>query len=115
MVEATESDGSILVGTLTTVDAAAGTITSDTALLVGGAVGGSVRVRLGGEVTMTEYGTASLSTRNWGYQGALLSTHAGLELDTQVSIEISFKGAVDNSLDVLRVICAEVKPVEECL
>lgn len=115
VVEATESNGTILVGTLTAVDAAAGTITSDTPLAVGANAGARVRVRLGGEVTMTEYGTANLNSKDWGYQGSLLSTHAGLEIDTEIDVEISFKGAADNSLDQLRVICGIVKPVEECV
>lgn len=114
VVEATETNGTILEGTLTGVDPTNGTITSDTALAVGAAEGARVRVRLGSQVSMTEYGTASLNDREWGYQGAILSTHAGLDLDTEVNIEISFKGAADNSLDQLRLICGEIKTVEEC-
>lgn len=113
-VEATETDGTVTSGTVSSVDASAGTITSDTSLTVGAKAGALVRVRLGSEIVMAEYGTADLNRRDWGYQGSLLSTHPGLELDTEISIEISFKGAADNSLDQLRVVCGVVKPVEEC-
>lgn len=112
VVEATETDGSILVGTLTAVDASAGTITSDTALAVGAAAGARVRVRLGTQISMTEYGTAALGTRDWGFQGTLPDTHPGLDIDKEIDIEIEFDGGA--GLALLKRVCAVVKVIKEC-
>jgi len=114
IVEATETDGTILSGTLNAVDAAAGTITSDTALAVGAASGARVRVRLGAEITMSEYGTAALGTRDWGFQGTLSDTHPGLSIDKEIDIEIFFVGAVAGGLNLLKRICAIIKVIEDC-
>ena len=114
VVEVTENDGSILSGTLTGVDPVAGTITSNVALLVGADAGQRTRVRLGPQVTMTEYGIPALGTRDWGFQGALVSDHAGLEIDLEVDVEISFVGAPSGGLDLLEVICAVVKQRKDC-
>lgn len=111
-VEATQNDGTILSGTLTGVDSVAGTITSDTALTDSAAAGNRVRVRLVAQVTMTEFGTPDLNTEDWGFEGTLSSS--ALDLDQEVDIEVTFIGAVAGGLDAFGVICAVVKPVEEC-
>ena len=112
IIEATETDGTILSGAVTAVDPTLGTITSDTALLVGAAAGARIRVRLGAQITMTEYGTPSLNTITWGFQGMLPYNHPGLDLDVLIDVEIRFVGGA--GLRQLRVICAIIKPVEEC-
>lgn len=113
VVEATQDGGTILTGTLTTVDPTAGTITSDTALAIAASAGNRVRVRLGGQVAMSEFGTPKLGKTDWGFQGALSSTHPGLKRDRDVDIEITFAGA-GSGLDLLKIICAVIKEVEDC-
>lgn len=113
-VELSQDDGSVVFGTLTAVDPAAGTITSNVASTVAAAAGNRVRRRLGNAITMTQYGTAALGRRDWGWQGALPSNHPGLALDLEIDVEISFVGAVAGGKDLLRTLCLVVRPVEDC-
>lgn len=101
-------------GAITGVDPTAGTITITTALASGAAAGRRVRVRLGNVINMTEFGTAKLGTVNWGFRGALASNHPGLEIDTEIDIEISFVGAPGGGLDVLDVQCGVIRPFADC-
>ena len=112
-VELTQDDGSLRVSTVSAIDAAAGTITIDDVTTDTSAAGNRVRVKLGATVTMTEFGTPKLEERNWGFRGFLASTHAGLEPDLDIDVEISFVGAGGN-LDLLLVICATVVLVDSC-
>jgi hypothetical protein len=113
-VELTQDDSSVVFGTLTAVDPVAGTITSNVATTVAAAAGNRVRRRLGNPITMTQYGTAALGRRDWGWQGALPSNHPGLVLDLEIDVEISFIGAVAGGKDLLRTLCLVVRPVEDC-
>lgn len=113
-VELTQDDGSVLFGTLTAVDPVLGTITSNTATTVAAAAGNRVRRRLGNPITMTQYGFASLSTRDWGWQGSLPSNHPGLAADMEIEVEISFVGAVAGGKDLLRILCLVVRNFEDC-
>lgn len=102
-------------GAITDVDPVAGTIDVTNALPSGAAAGKRVRVRLGPVVTMTEFGTPKLGTRDWGFQATLTSVHPGLKIDVNVDIEVSFVGvAVGNTLDALDVICGVIKPLADC-
>ena len=114
VVEVEQNDGTLLESTVASVDSTNATITLDDALTVAADAGSRVRVRLGDEITMSEFGTPVLEEIDWGFRGALASNHPGLDLQLEVDIEISFVGAVDGSLDRLDTICGVIKPSEEC-
>ena len=117
IVELDQDDGTIVSGILTGVSASAGTITSDTATTAAAAAGSGIRVRLGPQITMSEFGTGrtdELST--WGFRGTLPSDHAGLVVGLDVDVEVVFAGTgvVGDGLDFVGVICATVKRIEDC-
>ena len=114
IVEVTQDNGVLASGTISVVDPTAGEITTSGALSGDAAAGKRVRVRLGGEITMTEYGTPKLGTRDWGFQGALPSDHPGLALELDIDIEIAFIGAVAGGLDRRVDVCAVIKRTEDC-
>ncbi len=117
-VEVTQDDGTLLVSTIDPggVDTVAGTITIADALTVAASPGNLVRVRLGGVETMTEFGTPALDAdpTSWGFRGTLGSGHAGLEIDLEIDVEISFVGAVAGGLDLQDTLCMVVKSLAEC-
>lgn len=102
IVELTQNDATILTGTLTAVNATAGTLTSDAATTVDAAAGNRVRKRLGAAITMTEYGTPVLGKDDWGFRGVIPSNHPGLVLDLEFDVEISFVGTGGGGLDLLQ-------------
>ena len=114
VVEATQDNGVLASGTLSNVNPSAGTITSSGALAGDAAAGNRVRVRLGGEIDMDEYGTPKLGTRDWGFQGSLPSDHPGLVLELDIDIEIAFIGDVGGGLDLIENVCAVIKRKEDC-
>jgi hypothetical protein len=114
LLEVTLDSGILHDFTLSAVDPAAGTVTGSPALPTGAAAGNRVRRRLGSAVSMTQYGTPKLGETDWGFVGTLLRTHPGLVLGLEVDVEIYFVGAVGGGLDLLKVLCAVVSPVEDC-
>lgn len=114
-VEVDLDDGTVHdAGAVTAVDPVAGTIDVTTGLASGAAAGRRVRVRLGAQVTMTEYGTPTLGRTDWGFIGILSNTHLGLEIGLEIDVEISFVGAVVGGLDALDVLCLVVRPLADC-
>lgn len=110
-IELTQDDDSIHATTISEIDTVAGTATIALATTVASAIGNRFRKIFGSKVTMTEYGTADLNTRNWGYQGALLSTHDthkdsrakdGLDVDVEIIV-------LGSSLVEQETICATIK------
>lgn len=113
-VEVDLDSGAVHESTVSSTDPAAGTITIADPLPSAASSGRRVRTRLGAAIAQTEYGTASLGTRTWGYRGITPSNHAGLFIGTKIDVEISFVGAAGNVLDLLKVICAEIRPIQDC-
>ncbi len=110
-VELTQDDDTIHLSTINAVDTVLGTVTISAATTVASAVGNRFRKIFGVKVTMTEYGTADLNTRNWGYQGTILSTHDVYKdsrskdgLDADIEIIVLAPGMVEQ-----QTICATVK------
>lgn len=93
------------------VDPDAGTITIDDVTTDTAAAGNRVRVQLGVEVAMTEYGTAALGSITYGFQAALSDTHPGLLMDRNIDIERKFLSSSGNALEVT---CHVIKPKAEC-
>ncbi len=103
-IEVTQNDESILASTINAVDASAGTITIDNTLTVAVDVGRRVRVIFGSSVNMSEFGTANLNTRDWGYHGVFddsISAHSdarakeGLDVDIEVKVNNSVRNSTD--------------------
>jgi hypothetical protein len=99
-------------GAVVAVDAAAGTITVTTAIPAAGALAGArVRVRLGAQVTMSEFGTAEIdAAEEWGYEGTFLGATQGLLIGKEIDIEIRFVGAAGGGLtsyDCIRAVIVE--------
>ena len=59
-----------------------------------GAVSAGRRLRntLGADVTMSEYGTVTAGSADWGFEGTLADSYAGLETGKTVKLEIHFNG-----------------------
>ena len=115
VVEVDLDDGTVHdAGPVTTVDPTLGTITITTGLASQAAAGNLVRVRLGTQITMTEFGTAKIGRRDYGFIGFMTDTHPGLEIDLEINVEIRFVGAPGGGLDALEVLCLVVKPRADC-
>lgn len=114
LVEIDLDSGSVHSTSIASTDPSAGTIDVNDALPSQASAGRRVRVRLGGEITMSEYGTPKLGRTDWGFQGTLPGDHPGLEIGQEVDIEITFVGAPGGGLDALEVICGIVRPVDDC-
>lgn len=115
VVEVDLDDGTVHdAGPVAAVDPALGTITVTTGLASQASAGNRVRVRLGAQITMVEFGTAKIGRRDFGFLGIMADTHPGLEIDLEINVEIRFVGAVGGGLDVLDVLCLVVKPRADC-
>jgi len=111
-VEVTQNNGVILSSTVSAVDSTAGTITIADSLAVAADLGSRVRVIFGASVSMTEYGTANLNTRDWGYRGLFaLSNPAHSDTRAKDGLEINIEISVDggSNRDSLDVICALIR------
>ena len=111
-VEITQDDATLHTTTISSIDAAAGTITVADVLTVAAADGNRVRRIFGSEVTMDEYGTADLDTRTWGYQKTLSDTHAShLDVRAKTGLDIDIEIVVDGGAGIkgFEVICATIK------
>ncbi len=115
VVEVDLDDGSVHdAGLVTAVDPVLGTVTVTTGLASEASADSRVRVRLGTQITMIEFGTAKIGRRDYGFIGTLRDTHPGLEVDLEIDVEIRFVGAVIGGLDALEVLCLVVKPRADC-
>lgn len=114
-VELELDDGSFHASTVSSIDPAAGTVTIADVLPSGAAAGNRFRRIFGAAVSMTEFGTPALETRDWGFQATLPDDHPAIViLDQEFDIEITFVGAVAGGLNLLEVICGVTKLASEC-
>lgn len=93
-VECALDAGGVHADTIISVDPTANTITVTTGLASQASADARVRVRLGGEISMSEYGTAKLGRRDWGFRGTLPDDHPGLELGADIDLEMTLVGGV---------------------
>lgn len=106
--EVTLDDGTIHpASNVDEVDTVAGTITIADSITDSAAEGNRVRAIFGTSVTMNEFGTANIDTRDWGYKETLLNNHAA-HLDVRsrdeldIDVEVIMNGGVGLiSTDVL--------------
>lgn len=54
--------------------------------------GRRVRVKLGGDLTMAQYGTALAGRDDWGWAATIPDTHPGIKLGQLLRVEINFNG-----------------------
>jgi hypothetical protein len=114
-IEVDLDDGTVhSAGLVTFVDPVLGTITIQFTLASQASAGNRVRVRLGTQITMVEFGTAKIGRRDYGFIGILSDTHPGLEIDLEIDVEIRFVGAPGGGLDALEILCLVVKPRADC-
>ena len=115
VVEVDLNDGTVHdAGAVTAVDPVAGAMSVTNGLTGPAAAGRRVRVRLGGQITMLEYGTPTLGRTDWGFIGALPKDHPGLKIGLEIELKISFVGAPGGGLDALDVLCLVVRPLADC-
>lgn len=114
IVEVTMDDDVIHESPINAVDVVAGTIQVDDILTVSASAGQRVRVLLGTEITMIEYGTPKIGKRDWGFEGVLESDHPDLEVEQDIDVVITFVGSVSGGLDVTKLLEFTLKPPTEC-
>lgn len=111
-VEVTLDNGTLHTSTVSAVDSSAGTITIAVGITDTAAAGNRVRVIVGTEITMTEYGTPDLNTIDWGFRGTFADDHPA-HLDPQsktgfdIDIVIDFVGGP--GLRSVETICATIQ------
>ena len=111
-VEITQDDATLITTTISNIDAVAGTITVADVLTDDCAAGNRVRRIFGSEITMDEYGTADLDTRDWGYEKTFSDTHpAHLDTRAKTGLDIDIEIIVDGGAGIkgFDVICATIK------
>lgn len=114
-VELTLDDGALHASTVNAVDAAAGTVgIADQVPAPGATAGNRFRVVFGSSVTMTEYGTAALGSRDYGFRGTLADDHPVQILGQEFDVEIRFVGNPAGGLDRLDVLHGVIRPAVEC-
>lgn len=113
LVEVSLDDGSLHATDVVAVDGSAGTVEVTDALPSAAAEGSRIRVRLGSEVSMSDYGTPALETVDWGFRGFIDSDHSGLDLDLEVDVEIYLRNS-GGTLILLDVLYLTVKPNHLC-
>jgi hypothetical protein len=112
-VEIPLDSGSIHSANIDSIELDDGTVTINTGLPSQASAGKRIKAILGSEVTMDEYGTPKIGTRDWGFIGTIESDHPGLIPDLEIDIEITFIGAVLGDLNRFDVIRAVVKELDE--
>ena len=91
-VEVALDTGGAHEATVVSVDLLLGTVEIDVALLSSAEVGRPIRVRLGAPVSMSEYGTPSTSTADWGFRGFIVADPPVYYDGQDVDVEITFVG-----------------------
>jgi len=113
VLELTRDDGTTDVSaSVGSINVALGRIALVGAMVGPAAVGNRLRTILGTQVAMTEYGTADLNTRTWGYQGLFDDGHPAYndprsKSGFDIEVEIRFTGGV--GLKAFDVICATIQ------
>ena len=112
-LELTLDDASLHSSLINAVDTVAGTVTVNDVTPSAAAKGNRGRVRLGPEISMTEFGTAVLGADDFGFAGSLIpSSHPVLSIGLEVNAEILFLGGA--GLTLLETICYVVKRDCDC-
>ena len=92
-------------GAVTARDLAAKTVTVTTALAAAGAVSGArVMTQLGATLTLAAYGTPSLTTTDWGFEGIFPSTQADVQPGQNVRIEIKLDASGVDLVQAIRTV-----------
>lgn len=89
-------------GAVTARDLDADTITVTTGLASAAASGARVLSQIGASVSLSAYGTPSLTTTTWGFEGQIQAEHAGLVPGQSIRIEIHLDASGLELLEVIR-------------
>jgi len=111
-IEITKDDGTTELTVVNAINIPLGQILIAPSVTGPSAVGNRVRKILGAQVIMTEYGTANLNTRTWGYQGLFDDDHPAYndprsKSGFDIEVEIRFTGGI--GLKAFDVICATIQ------
>ncbi|GAG13498.1 unnamed protein product, partial [marine sediment metagenome] len=114
LVEIVLDSGAVESKTISSIDTDAGTMTMGSGIATEAAIGNLVRKVFTSAITMTEYGTPALGTRDWGFRGTLPGDTTGFMNGTNIDIEILFIGSVSGGLDRTFALCLTIDAGCDC-
>ena len=89
-------------GAVTARDLEADTITITTGLANVAGIGARVMTRIGPDISLAAYGTPSLTTTTWGFQGTMQANHADVLPGMALRIEIDLDSGGLELVSVIR-------------
>ena len=89
-------------GAVTARDLEADTITITTGLANVAGIGARVMTRIGPDISLSAYGTPSLTTTTWGFQGTMQANHADVLPGMALRIEIDLDSSGLELVSVIR-------------
>lgn len=89
-------------GAVTARDLEADTITITTGLANVADIGARVMTRIGPDISLAAYGTPSLTTKTWGFQGTMQANHADVLPGMALRIEIDLDSGGLELVSVIR-------------
>lgn len=89
-------------GAVTARDLEADTITITTGLASGAGIGARVMTRIGPDISLAAYGTPSLTTTTWGFEGTMEANHADVLPGMALRIEIDLDASGIELVSVIR-------------
>lgn len=89
-------------GTVTARDLEADTVTIATGLSSGAGIGARVMTRIGADIALAAYGTPSLATTTWGFEGTMQANHADVLPGMALRIEIELDAGGLELVSVIR-------------
>ncbi len=93
-------DDTLHTSIITAVDPSTGEITVADVTLVAATLGNRIRVILGAQVSMAEYGTPKIDKRDWGYKALLVNDHvAHKDIRARSGLDVNAEVIVVNSVD----------------
>lgn len=89
-------------GAVTARDLEADTITVTNFITSGANIGARVMTRIGPDISLSAYGTPSLTTTTWGFQGTMQANHADVLPGMALRIEIDLESGGLELVSVIR-------------
>ncbi len=116
-IEITLDDDAVHIANINSLSLSNSSITMSAGLPSGAAAGNRIRKIFGVSISMTEFGTANLNTRNWGYRGVLLGSHvAHSDIRAKDSLDVTIEIRVIESGGAVSfdTICASIQETPDC-
>ena len=89
-------------GAVTARDLEANTVTITSGLVNSAGIGARVMTKIGPDIALAAYGTPSLSTTTWGFQGTMQANHADVLPGMALRIEIDLDSGGLEVVSVIR-------------